>query len=222
MTQTVDYYFTPISPWTYLGHARFAAICARHGAAIRVKPCDINGKIFPVSGGLPLAKRAPQRQAYRMMELKRWRECLGVPLTLQPKFFPTNPETAALLIVAANRLGSDPAMALAGALLRACWADEQDVGDTPSLRRIVTDAGFDADVLMRMATSPEVRTAYEANTQEAIDRGVFGAPTYVVGDELFWGQDRLDFLERALAGRSATTMAEEATPQGAAGRCCAP
>ncbi|MCW5622086.1 MAG: 2-hydroxychromene-2-carboxylate isomerase, partial [Burkholderiales bacterium] len=206
---------------TYLGHARFAAICARHGATIRVKPCDINGKIFPVSGGLPLAKRAPQRQAYRMMELKRWREYLGVPLTLQPKFFPTNPETAALLIVAATRLGSDPAMALAGALLRACWVDEQDVGDAASLRRIVIDAGFDADVLMRMARSPEVRTVYEANTQEAVDRGVFGAPTYVVDDELFWGQDRLDFLERALAGNSAAAAAE-AAPQGAAGRCCAP
>lgn len=220
MTKTVDYYFTPVSPWTYLGHERFNAICTRHGATIRVKPCDIGGKVFPISGGLPLAKRAPQRQAYRLVELKRWRDYLGVPLTLQPKFFPTNPETAALLIVAATRLGADSAMALSGALLRACWVEEQDVGDAASLRRIVTDAGFDADVLMRMAQSSEVRAMYEANTQEAIDRGVFGAPTYVLDDEPFWGQDRLDFLERALAGN--TTSAEPAAPQGPAGRCCAP
>jgi len=218
MTKTVDYYFTPVSPWTYLGHERFVALCARHGATIRVKPCDIGGKIFPVSGGLPLAKRAPQRQAYRMMELERWRSFLGVPLTLEPKFFPTNPEIASLLIIAATRLGPHPAMALAGAILRGCWVEEKDVGDPATLRGIMVDAGFDADVLMRMAYSADVRAAYEANTQEAIDRGVFGAPTYVIDDELFWGQDRLDFVERALSG--ATNPASQATPQGAAGRCC--
>lgn len=219
MTKTVDYYFTPVSPWTWLGHERFAAMCARHGATIRVKPCDIGGKVFPVSGGLPLAKRAPQRQSYRMMELKRWRSHLGIALTLEPKFFPTNPELASLLIVGATRLGPHPAMALAGAFLRACWVEERDVSDVTTLRRVMVDEGFDADVLLRMARSAEVRAAYEANTQEAIERGVFGAPTYVIGDELFWGQDRLEFVERALAGADAP--AAQVTPQGPAGRCCA-
>jgi len=219
MTKTVDYYLTPVSPWTYLGHERFAAMCAQHGATIRVKPCDIGGKIFPVSGGLPLSKRAPQRQAYRMMELKRWRSVLGMPLTLEPKFFPTNPEPASLLIIAATRLGPHPAMALAGAILRGCWVEDKDVGDAATLRGIMVDAGFDADVLMRLASSADVRADYEANTQEAIDRGVFGAPTYIIDDELFWGQDRLDFVERALAGN--TAPADQTTPQGPAGRCCA-
>ncbi len=218
MTKTVDYYFTPVSPWTYLGHERFAAMCARHGATIRVKPCDIGGKIFPVSGGLPLSKRAPQRQAYRMMELKRWRSVLGVPLTLEPKFFPTNPEPASLLIIAATRLGPHPAMALASAILRGCWVEQKDVADSATLRKIMIDVGFDADVLMRTASAADARAMYDANTQEAIERGVFGAPTYAIDDELFWGQDRLDFVERALAGGQAT--ANDA-PQGAAGRCCA-
>ncbi len=218
MTKTVDYYFTPVSPWTYLGHDRLAAMCAQHGATIRVKPCDIGGKVFPVSGGLPLGKRAPQRQAYRMMELKRWRSRLDMPLTLEPKYFPTNPEPASLLIVAATRLGPDPAMALAGAILRGCWVEEKDVGDAATLRKIMIDAGLDADVLTRMANSADVRAMYDANTQEAIDRGVFGAPTYAIDDELFWGQDRLDFVEQALAG--ADSPATPASPQGAAGRCC--
>ncbi|MCC7546265.1 MAG: 2-hydroxychromene-2-carboxylate isomerase [Burkholderiales bacterium] len=220
MTKTVDYYFTPVSPWTWLGHERFAAMCARHGATIRVKPCDIGGRIFPVSGGLPLAKRAPQRQAYRMMELKRWRSHLGIALTLEPKYFPTNPELASLLIVAATRLGPDPAMALSAAILRACWVEDKDVSDAATLRRTMVDNGFDADVLMRMAHATDVRAAYEANTQEAIDRGVFGAPTFAIDDELFWGQDRLEFVERALAGTAAPAQSQ-ASPEGPAGRCCA-
>lgn len=218
MTKTVDYYFMPISPWTYLGHDRLNAMCAKHGASLRVKPCDIGGKIFPISGGLPLAKRAPQRQAYRMMELKRWRSVLNMPLTLEPKYFPTNSEFASLMIVAAARLGPHPAMALAGAILRACWVEEKDVSDRATLRTIANDAGLDADVLIRAAGSDDVRAIYDANTQEAIDRGVFGAPTYAIDDELFWGQDRLDFVERALAGG---TAGNNDAPQGPAGRCCA-
>lgn len=218
MNKIVDYYFMPISPWTYLGHDRFTAMCAKYGATVRVKPCDIGGKIFPISGGLPLAKRAPQRQAYRMMELKRWRSVLNIALTLEPKYFPTNSEFASLMIVAAARLGPHPAMALSGAIMRACWVEEKDVSDRATLRAIATDAGLDADVLMRAAASDDVRAIYDANTQEAIERGVFGAPTYAIDDELFWGQDRLDFVERALAGE---TAGNNDAPQGPAGRCCA-
>ena len=119
MGKTVDYYFSPISPWTYLGHARFAEMAQRHGAVINVKPADL-GKVFPVSGGLPLAKRAPQRQAYRMVELRRFRDHLKLPLKLQPKFFPVPADLAAQFIVAAGRAGgSDAAMRFAGAVMRA-------------------------------------------------------------------------------------------------------
>src|SRR6266581_3685137 len=129
MPKIVDYYFTPISPFTYLGHDRLVAIAGRHSASINVKPVDF-GKIFSVSGGLPLKQRAPQRQAYRMVELRRFRDHLGVPLNLEPKFFPVPTDDAALFIIAAGQQqGASAAMGLAGAILRACWAEERNIGD---------------------------------------------------------------------------------------------
>ena len=199
MGKTADYYFSPISPWTYLGHARFAAMAQRHGAAVRVKPADF-GKIFPVSGGLPLPKRAPQRQAYRLVELKRFSEYLKLPLNLQPKFFPAPGDLAAQFIVAAGRAGGgDAAMRLAGAIQRACWAEERNIADAATLAAICSEQGMDAAKLAAAAQSDEAKAEYAANTQEAIERGVFGAPSYVIDGEIFWGQDRLDFVERALA-----------------------
>lgn len=191
MTKRLDYYLTPTSPWTYLGHERFAQIAKRHGAAVQVKAVDY-GVIFPQSGGLPLAKRAPQRQAYRLVELARWRDFLGVPLNLQPKFFPADPASAACILCAAPE---GRRMALAGDLLRAVWAEEKNIADAGVLADIaarhgITDAG---------AAIAQGKPAYESNTQEALARQVFGAPTYACRGELFWGQDRLDFLDRALA-----------------------
>lgn len=192
--KTVDYYFTPVSPWTYLGHERFGAIAKRHGAAIRCKPVDF-GKIFPASGGLPLAKRAPQRQAYRLVELERWRKFLDIALTLHPKFFPAPADLASRLILAA------PAAAqfrLAGALQRAVWAEERNIADPATLRAIADACGLDGAETLAAAEAPEAASRFEALTQEALERQVFGAPTYVFRDEPFWGQDRLDFLDRAL------------------------
>ena len=198
MTKLVDYYFSPMSPWTYLGHARFEQIASKAGADIRVKPVDI-GRIFPVSGGLPLAKRAPQRQAYRLMELQRWRDHLRVPLNLHPKFFPVDTTPAALLIIATTaQEGQATAFKLTGALLRAVWNEERNLADVETLKTIVEEQGLSADLIAR-AQSPEAKAAYDSLTQEATERQVFGAPTYVYKDELFWGQDRLEFLERALA-----------------------
>lgn len=199
MTKTVDYFFSPVSPWTYLGHQRFQAMCKRSGAHVNVRPCDLTGKIFPISGGLPVKQRAPQRQAYRIAELHRWREYLGIPLNIQPKYFPADPEPAARLIIAANRLSEDAAMALAFAILRACWAEERNIADPDTLKVLLEEQGFGAQAMLHHAASPDTRAAYAAYTQEAIDKGVFGAPTYVYGGELYWGQDRLDFVERALA-----------------------
>ena len=199
MAKTVDYYFSPMSPWTYLGHERFAALARKHGAAIDVKPVDY-GKIFPVSGGLPLAKRAPQRQKYRLVELKRWRDALGIPLTIQPKYFPYDTALASRLIVGAKRRnGEVAAMRLAGALLRATWVEERDMADVAQLAAVLREQELDADPLLELARSAEIGAEYERVTQEAIECDVFGAPTYVYNGELFWGQDRLDLLERALA-----------------------
>jgi 2-hydroxychromene-2-carboxylate isomerase len=199
MAKLVDYYFTPVSPWTYLGHQRFLEIAARHGATIAVKPVDY-GRIFPVSGGLPLKQRAPQRQAYRLIELERWSKHLGKALNVKPKFFPVSADMAARWIIAAQAgHGDADALRLTGALLRAVWAEERDISDQPTLASIAEGERLDPARLAAGAASPDSAERYDALTQEAIDRQIFGAPTYVYRDEPFWGQDRLDFLDRALA-----------------------
>ena len=194
----IDYFFTPVSPFTYMGHERFVAIAKKHGVGVAVKPVDI-GKVFSVSGGLPLKQRAPQRQAYRLFELKRWRQHLGMPLNPQPKFFPVPAELSSKWILAALERGTESGLKLAGAIMRAVWAEERDVSDAATLSAIASEQGFDAAALAARAASDDIAARYEALTQEAIDRQVFGAPTYIYRDEPFWGQDRLDFLDRALA-----------------------
>jgi 2-hydroxychromene-2-carboxylate isomerase len=198
MNKTIDYYFTPVSPFTYLGHDRFVAMAAKYGATIAVKPVDY-GRIFPASGGLPLKQRAPQRQAYRLVELGRWSARLGMPLNLQPKFFPVSGEPASKWILAAEERSAADALKLAGACLHAVWAEERNVADAETLAAIAREQGLDASALAARAASADIAERYDALTQEAIERQVFGAPTYVYRGEPFWGQDRLDFLERALA-----------------------
>jgi 2-hydroxychromene-2-carboxylate isomerase len=196
----IDYYFTPQSPWTYLGHQRFVDMAKAAGAAVRVLPVDF-GKVFPLSGGLPLGQRAPQRQAYRLVELQRFSEHLQIPLNRQPKFFPVSGDPAARLITAVDQHdGSAAALALSGAIFRAVWAEERDIASDAVLAEILLAHGGDS-ARMAQARTPEVQQLYEANTQQAITAGVFGAPSYVVDGEIFWGQDRLDYLERRLAKR---------------------
>jgi 2-hydroxychromene-2-carboxylate isomerase len=196
VAKIIDYYFSPMSPWSYLGHGRFADIARKRGASIAPKPVDY-GRIFPVSGGLPVAKRPPQRQAYRLVELERWRTHLGVALNIQPKYFPYDARLGALAIIAAG--DADSAMKLAAALMRGCWAEEKNMADEAELTAVMRAAGFNSDELLGRARLPQTGVRYDAYTDEAIARQVFGAPTYVYQDELFWGQDRLEFLDRALA-----------------------
>ena len=198
MTKLIDYYFTPISPFMYLGHDRLVAIARKHGATIAVKAINL-GDVFPVSGGLPLSKRAPQRQAYRLVELRRWSAYVSMPINVQPKFFPVNGDLAAAWILAAQEQGIVQALALTGAVGRAIWEQERDVAAESTLMDIASELGLDAVALGRRAATTEIVARYKALTLEAIDRQVFGAPTYIYRDELFWGQDRLDFLDRALA-----------------------
>ena len=199
MGRTVDYYFAPQSPWAYLGHQRFAELARRAGASVRVMPMDLGGKVFPISGGLPLGQRAPQRQAYRLVELQRFSQHLGAPLNLKPKFFPVGGDDAARLIIAADLArGSDAAMAVTGAVLSACWAQERNIADEKVLTELLVEQGL-PPALLEQSHSQAVQERYEACTQQAIDAGVFGAPSYVIGGEIFWGQDRLDFVERTLA-----------------------
>lgn len=194
----VDYYFATISPWMYLGHARFTELVHQHRATVHVKPANF-GDVFPASGGLPLSKRAPQRQAYRLVELERWRKHLGVPLNLHPKFFPANGDLAARWIIAANDVSGEQGMALTGAIAHALWAEDRDIADQETLAVIAHGIGLDAQSLSDRAATDAIAARYAANTKEAIDRGVFGAPSYVIDGEIFWGQDRLDFVARKLA-----------------------
>jgi 2-hydroxychromene-2-carboxylate isomerase len=190
MQKVIDYYFSTSSPWTYLGHARFGEIAHRQGATVRVKPVDY-GVIFPQSGGLPLPKRAPQRQAYRLVELARWAQHLGVPINIQPKVFPVDGNPAACLILGAPEAAR---FSLAGALLSALWTGEANIADAQTLAQCAAQHG----VANANAAIEAGAHAFSALTEEARARGVFGAPTYVYRDELFWGQDRLEFVDRAL------------------------
>jgi 2-hydroxychromene-2-carboxylate isomerase len=199
MSKIVDYFMTPVSPWTYLGHERLRAICARRGAQIQLHVMDL-GKVFPASGGLALKDRPPQRRAYRLIELKRWRDFLAMPLKVEPKFFPVPAEPAATALLAVlERHGTDTALDFAGDLMRATWAEERNISDSATLAELLGTRGLEANALLAHAREAEVAARYIQHSQDAIARGVFGSPTYIYQEELFWGQDRLDFLDRALA-----------------------
>ena len=199
MSKICQYFFAPHSPWSYLGHERFVAIARQHGVQIEVRPFDLN-KVFGVSGGLPLAKRAPQRQAYRLTELARWSTFLNVPMNVQPKFFPVSPELAAKLIVATRlALGVDVSLELSSAIMRGLWAEEKNIGDEETLVQIANSCGLDGRMLFKSAETASVQAEYDRNTEDATGASVFGSPWYVYDGESYWGQDRLDFLERAMA-----------------------
>jgi 2-hydroxychromene-2-carboxylate isomerase len=199
MSKMCEYFFTPQSPFAYLGHARFVALAKQYRIKVEIKPCDL-GKVFSVSGGLPLAKRPPQRQAYRLTELKRWSEFLQIPLNLQPKFFPVSGDAAARLIIATNLAhGTDAALDVTGAIMRAVWAEEKNIADADTLAAIAFDSGYDGRALLKSSETASVQAEYERYTEQAIAASVFGAPWYIVDGESFWGQDRLDFVERAFA-----------------------
>lgn len=198
MAITIDYYASLNSPWTYLGSAPFAEIAKRHGATVNIKPAKF-GAVFEQTGGLPLPKRSPQRQAYRLMDLKRWREVRERPLTLEPKFFPSNEAAATRLVIAAKLQGKD-AHRFSLECGRAIWEREENLAEAAVIDAAAARAGLDVKALRAAAPSDaELDALLEQYTEEAIKAGVFGAPSYVLpSGEIFWGQDRLDLLDRAL------------------------
>ena len=199
MSLHVDYYASLNSPWTHLGAARIEAMAARHGASLRIFPVDF-GTIFAASGGLPLPKRSAQRQAYRLMELARWRELLDIPIQIKPKHFPHNELPAATCVIALREGGDDAgAIRLAHRVLKALWEEEQDPAEPETLARLIGECGLDARAVTQAGADPQWLARRAADSQAALARGVFGAPSYVIGDEVFWGQDRLEFVERRLA-----------------------
>jgi 2-hydroxychromene-2-carboxylate isomerase len=198
MSITIDYYVSLNSPWTYLGSAPFAEIAKRHGATVNIKPAKF-GPIFEQTGGLPLPKRSPQRQAYRLMELKRWREVRERPLHLEPRHFPCDDIPATRLVIAAKLQGKD-AHLLSLEFGRALWEREEKLADPATITAAAERAGLDAAAVRAAGPSDaELDALLEQYTQEALKAGVFGAPSYVLpSGEIFWGQDRLELLDRAL------------------------
>src|SRR3954454_21301165 len=182
MALHIDYYVSLNSPWTHLGAARIEAMAMAHDASLRIYPVDF-GAIFAQSGGLPLPKRSPQRQAYRLQELARWRDALGIPIQIQPKHFPAKEMPAAGTVIAVREtIGDAPAIRLAHLILKACWEQERDPGDPATLTTLVSEAGLDAAKIVPLGAEPRWAEKRAADSAAALARGVFGAPTYVIGD----------------------------------------
>ncbi len=196
MSSPIEYYYSHLSPWTYLGHQRLVDLAARAGREIIFMPVDI-AAIFAQSGGVPVAQRPIQRQRYRMAELRRWREALGVDLTLEPRYFPRPDQPAARMAVAAQRAGADLGV-FSLALMRGCWVEERDLADEAILTAIADENGLDGAALLADSKTDTVAGIIAENTRKATERDMFGAPWYVVDGESFWGQDRLDFVARRL------------------------
>ncbi len=203
----IRYYFWTASDWAYLGHRRLVAMAAKHGVDIDYRPVDLPA-VYARTGGILLGQRSRQRQDYRMAELRRWKARLDDPITIEPRFFPTNHHPSSRLVVAAKLAGL-PLADLSYAVMQAMWVEDRDIADPATLRDIGAAHVPDIDGLLAASRRPDVEAEYERNTREAESEGVFGSPFYLYGGDILWGQDRLDFLEEALernsdaAGRSA-------------------
>lgn len=192
----IDYYFSLNSPWTFMGAERLAKLAKSASADVNCVPVNL-GSVFAETGGFPLPKRSPERQAYRMMELKRWKAFHGIPLVLEPKYFPHDESEGVRLVLAAKKTGSDP-LALSTELLRATWELDQNPADASIQDEAAKRAGLDAAKLRDALSLDDAMSEWEAATRDAIAKGIFAAPSYVIDGEIFWGQDRLDFVERKL------------------------
>ncbi|MFD0911671.1 2-hydroxychromene-2-carboxylate isomerase [Ruegeria arenilitoris] len=193
----IDYFFATLSPYSYLAGLRLEEIAAKHGATIAYKPVDIIA-LFGRTGGVPPKDRHPSRIEYRAQELVRQAKKTGLPFNLQPAHWPTNAAPSSYAIIAAIQDGSGDVGKLCHSFLRACWAEDKDIAQDDVIRDCLAGAGFDpalADSGLLVGAE-----TYAANLEEAVDRGVFGAPFYITqDDQRFWGQDRLDDLDEHLA-----------------------
>lgn len=194
---TIDYYFTFASPWTYLGHAAIREVAKRHAARLNPKPVLLGG-VWEVSGGVPLAKRSPTRQRYRLIELQRWSELRGLPIVLKPKWAPVDATLPDLCAAAIMLDGSDPLDFMAR-VFAAYWVEDLNIADEAVVASLLSASSYDAAAVVGKAREEEAAALRRKNTQEAIDADAIGVPAYVLNGEVFWGQDRIDLLEHALS-----------------------
>lgn len=197
MTSTIHYYFTSLSPWAYLGHAALLDVARRNGAEVAFKPVML-GEVWAVSGSVPLARRSPTRQRYRNIELQRYGELRGLPINLKPKFFPTDPTLADHVVIALVKQGKSPAGFMAR-VFAGLWAEEEDIADRATLARYLAEEEINPEPVLAAAESPDAAVTRQRNSEEAIAADAIGVPAYVLNGEVFWGQDRIDLLDRALA-----------------------
>ncbi|MBC8049519.1 MAG: 2-hydroxychromene-2-carboxylate isomerase [Chitinophagales bacterium] len=195
--KTIDYYFAPISGYAYLGEMRMREVAATTGVRINYRPVEI-GAVFAASNTTPPFKQVEARLKYREIDMARWAKRYGLPVNLKPKHWPA-PDSLAISVIIATDVSERDAGAAAFALLKGVWAQDRNVADESHVQAMLDEAGLPSADIMKLAASPEIANLRSAYTQEAIARGVFGSPTYIVGDQLFWGQDRLDFVAEALS-----------------------
>ena len=201
MPRQVDYYFSLQSPWAYIGHQPFLDVANTYGVKVNHKPVLLID-LFSETGGLPLMKRHPVRQRYRLVELQRWRDKRGLKFHLQPPYFPFNPRLADGLVIATIEAGHDPDPLLRRAFA-AVWEDQLDLADPAVLTKLANDSGLPGQQLVERSGSDEIAAVYEQNRQDALAVDVFGSPGYVLNGEVFWGQDRIELLADALkSGRA--------------------
>jgi len=191
------YFYSVASPWSYLGIKRLKEISKKYSAQIIEKPIDLVGKVFVATGGTPVPQRHISRQNYRLLELKRWGEFLNIKINQKPKFFPPkDPHLPALFCLASIDMGID--MDFSSKVLEHLWVKENDISNIDTLKLIADDLKISFEELNKLATSDKIKKIYEANTQEAINMNIFGVPSYIYNNEIFWGQDRLELLEYSL------------------------
>lgn len=195
-------FYSLSSPWAYFAGPKLQDIVRRHHVKLVLKPFDFQA-VVPLTGGVPLRTRPEPRRSYHALELDRWRRHLGMPLNLVPRHYPADGKpdgwnkSAGWMVIAAQQRGLD-AMRLSHAILRALWAEERDISSADVRRAIADENGLDGAALLAAESTDAVQREYRANSDEAAAIGVFGAPTFVLEGERFWGQDRLDFVDRAL------------------------
>ncbi len=191
--RTIDFYFSFISLYTYIGYEAFQALVEKYELEVNYKPIDLHA-IFAAGGGLPVTKRPPQRQAYRFVEMQRWALTRNIPLVLKPKHHPSNPEIGHRMLLAAMAQGQDIREFVHNAL-KILWVDDQNIEDPEIIVAAANSAGLDGSALLEQSKAADIQTKVDALTQEAVTRQVFGTPFFFYKDEPFWGQDRLEMLE---------------------------
>jgi 2-hydroxychromene-2-carboxylate isomerase len=196
MPRQVDYYFSFQSPWAYIGHNVFRDVAKTYGLKVNYKPVVLVD-LFSETGGLPLMKRHPVRQRYRMVELQRWRDKRGLKFHLQPANWPFNARLADGMVIAAIQAGVDPEPFMRRAFA-AVWEGQLNLAEPATLMQLADQSGLSGKQLVERSESDEISVAYEQNRQDALAADVFGSPVYVLDGEVFWGQDRIELLADAL------------------------